>query len=304
MLAPVNRDAVLLSCHGTVTDMRDVPAFLSNIRRGRPAPDELVHEVIRRYETIGGSPLMSGSRAQAAALEARLGVPVRVAGRLWHPYPDEVLRELVSSGATRVLSLPLAPQSVAVYHAAVDEAAPRAGAPALVHAPAWGLEPALIDAFVETIDEALGAAGAASCSPNASPIVLSAHSLPVRVIEQGDSYERDFRAMAEVIAERFRSRGHRVEIAFQSQGASQERWLGPDLAEVFGMLAEAGFDTVVVAPIGFLAEHIETLYDLDVEAPTIARNKGLSRFVRAKTVADRPRFVDALEAVARRALAG
>jgi ferrochelatase len=305
--APRVPDAVLLSCHGTISDLSDLPAFLANIRRGRPAPEELVHEVRRRYELIGGSPLMAISRAQAAALEARLSIPVRVAGRLWHPYPAEILRELASLGATRVLSLPLAPQSVAVYNAAVAEAAREVPGVTIVEAPAWCLEPALIDAFVGAIDDGLRACAASwgePLAPSAVPIVLSAHSLPVRVIAAGDAYEADFRAMAAVVSARLTARGHRVEVAFQSQGASSERWLGPDLPELFGTLAAAGYDAVFVAPIGFLAEHVETLFDLDVEAASLAKERGLSRFGRAPTVSERARLIDALEAVARAALGG
>lgn len=300
--------AVLLSCHGTVTDTADIPAFLSNIRRGRPAPTDLVEEVTRRYELIGGSPLMQGSNAQAAALEARLGMPVRVAGRLWHPYPDVLLRELAALGARRVLSLPLAPQSVAVYNAAVVAAAASSVPDVqIVESPPYGLEPALIDAFVETIDEGLKRSFAQSgvdafVDAGAIPIVLTAHSLPLRVVQGGDTYESEFRAMAQQVADRMRERGHPVEIAFQSQGASNEPWLGPDLGATFAKLGSGGYVRALVAPIGFVAEHVETLFDLDIDAPELARRHGISALGRAPTVNDRARFIDALEAVARRAL--
>ena len=104
------------------------------------------------------------------------------------------------------------------------------------------------------------------------------------------------------MAARLEARGFSARIAFQSQGASAEPWLGPDLAETFAALVAQGANSVLVAPIGFLAEHVETLYDLDIEAPTIAAKAGLGRFYRAKAVCDRPRFVDAIEAVVRREL--
>jgi protoporphyrin/coproporphyrin ferrochelatase len=294
--------AVLLSCHGTVSRTEDIPAFLDNIRRGRPTPPELVAEVAHRFERIGGSPLMTITAAQARALEARLGIPVAFAGRLWHPYPKEVLSGLVASGVRTVLSLPLAPQSVEVYHAAVREAAAAFPELTLRAVPAWGMEPALLEAFVGTIEETL--TKAPQGTREALPIVLSAHSLPRRVIAAGDLYEVQFREMANAVAELLAKSGRKnpVEIAFQSQGASAEPWLGPDLAETFAELAKAGAPGVLVAAIGFLAEHVETLYDLDIEAPKIAEKAGLSLFLRAPAVCDRPRFVDALEAVARRAL--
>ncbi|EYF08663.1 ferrochelatase [Chondromyces apiculatus] len=292
--------AVLLSCHGTVSRHEDIPAFLHNIRRGRPTPPELVQEIAHRFDAIGGSPLMTITEAQARALEARLGVPVAVCARLWHPYPSEVLPALLAQGVRTVISLPLAPQSVDVYHAAIREAAAAHPDLTVRAAPAWGLEPALLDAFIETIDEALAAEPEAD--RNTIPIILSAHSLPRRVIAMGDRYEIEFRAMAGAVAERLEARGFQTHIAFQSQGASAEPWIGPDLPETFATLARAGAHTALIAPIGFLAEHVETLYDLDIEAPKLAAQAGLPRLLRARAVSTRPRFIDALEAVARRVL--
>ena len=165
----------------------------------------------------------------------------------------------------------------------------------------WGSEPALIDAFLETIDEALPGLG--DFPPADRAVVLTAHSLPLRVIASGDPYEAQFREMAGLVAEVLRQRGHPVEIAFQSQGATADPWLGPDLPTTFAALALRGVGRVVVAPIGFVAEHVETLYDLDVEAPELARGAGIERFARAPAVGHRPRFIDALVAVAERALA-
>lgn len=292
--------AVLLSCHGTVQNLDDVPAFLNNIRRGRPTPQALIDEVKHRLAHIGGSPLMRISGEQAAGLEQRIGLRCVAAGRLWHPYPKDVMKELVDAGVTKILSLPLAPQSVHVYHGTVREAAAAFPGLSVVYAEAWGMEPALIDAFVETIEEAL--APLAMEERPQVPIVLSAHSLPLRVLQAGDRYEVEFREMAGVVAKRMQAKGHRVEIAFQSQGASADAWLGPNLEEIFATLAQSGAKDVLVAPIGFLSEHVETLYDLDVDAPKMAQTAGLSRFLRARAVCARPKLIDALEAAARRAL--
>ncbi len=293
-------DAVILTCHGTIADLGDLEAFLRNVRRGHPAPPELVAEIRRRYELIGPSPLLETSRRQAALLEARLGVPCRAAGRLWDPYPREILAELATLGATRVLSLPLAPQSVHVYHAAVEEAAAEGGSLTVVRSPAWGTEPALLEAFAETIDEALSQL--ADLPAAQVPVVLTAHSLPRRVIESGDPYEAQYRQMAALVATPLTARGHRVEIAFQSQGAGAGAWLGPDFTETLQALATQGFRAAVVAPIGFLAEHVETLFDLDVEGAAAARAAGIDRYVRACAVGTRPRLIDALVSVAERSL--
>lgn len=293
--------AILLSCHGTVSSLDEVPGFLSNIRRGRPAPDELVHEVRRRLQHIGGSPLMRISGEQAAGLERRLGLRCVVAGRLWHPYPSEVIAELVDAGVDRIVSLPLAPQSVHIYHAAVQEAAAAHDGLRVDEVAPYGLEPRLIDAFEETIDEAL--AGLEPTERREAAFLLSAHSLPMRVLAAGDPYEAQFREMAAVLGERLARRGHPWRVAFQSQGATNDAWLGPDLRESFGALVAEGRRVVVVAPIGFVADHVETLYDLDVEAPELAKAAGVSRFARAAAVGARPAFIDALEAVARRVMA-
>ncbi|MEJ7729206.1 MAG: ferrochelatase [Polyangiaceae bacterium] len=288
--------AVLLSCHGSVEDLADLPAFLQNIGRGRPAKPEVLAEVTRRYRHIGGSPLMRTTAAQAAALEERLGVPVRIAGRLWSPYPAEVVAEMAAGGTEALVSLPLAPQSVHVYHPPVIEAATAHGV-RVAEVPSWGLEPALIDAFLETIVEAQRSLA------EPAPVVLTAHSLPLRILAGGDPYERDFRAMAARVVARLAEQGLAARIAFQSQGMSGDAWLGPDLATTFATLAAEGARAVLLAPIGFLADHVETLYDLDVEAPALAAQAGIAGFARAPAVNVRPRFLDALEAVARRGLA-
>jgi len=239
------------------------------------------------------------SEQQALGLEARLTIPVRVAARLWHPYPSEVLPELVDAGVDHIISIPLAPQSVHVYEASVVDAAEARGL-RVTTAPPWGEEPALVEAFAETIEAALLAMGG---DPSEKvPIVLSAHSLPRHIIDSGDPYEVQFRAMAARVAQRFEARGHVVRVAFQSQGATRDPWLGPDLPETFAEIAREGHDAVVVAPIGFVAEHVETLYDLDVDAPKLARTAGLPRFGRAAAVGASSLVIDALEAVARRML--
>lgn len=292
--------AVLLICHGTVDRIEDLPAFLANIRRGRPTPPAIVDEVARRFTRIGGSPLMRITGEQAAALSRRLDLPVRIAGRLWPPSPADVLAELVREGADTVVSLPLAPQSVEIYHADVRAAAASHPGLTLRCAPPWGLEPALIDAFVSAIDE--GLARFPGDERAGVPVILSAHSLPRRVIDAGDAYEREFRAMAGEVGARVASRGNLVRVAFQSQGMDGGAWLGPDLPDTFAELASGGARSALIAPIGFVADHVETLYDLDVEAPELAARAGLARLERAPAMNARPGFIDALEAVVRRIL--
>jgi protoporphyrin/coproporphyrin ferrochelatase len=287
--------AILLTFHGTVVDLDDLAPFLLRIRRGRPVPDELLTEVRHRYEAIGGSPLNTITARQAKALEAKVGVPVYWAARLWSPEIGEVLASMKAAGITRVVSLPLAPQSVVLYHAAVKEAAAPLGLE-IVEVGAYGLSEELLGALVETVVQALSSAPPTADSTD---VVLSAHSLPVRVIRAGDLYEKEFREMADAVAARLAPRVRSTRVAFQSQGASSEAWLGPDLAETFKSLREGGSRHVVVAPIGFVADHVETLYDLDVEAKALALAAGFETYRRASAMNDSAAFVEALAVAAR-----
>ncbi len=292
---------VLLSYHGTVSNVDDVPEFVRNIRHGQPAPAEVVDEVRRRLEYIGGSPLTRIAEAQARALEVRLGMPVRIAARLWHPYAKDVLPELAALGVTTLVSLPLAPQSVGIYHPGVEAAASEHGMRVL-RAASWGHEPRLIEAFVEAVTEA---ASHFAVEREALAVVLSAHSLPRRVIAAGDGYESEFRAMADSVGRALVSAGfsaNSMRVAFQSQGmGSRDAWLGPDLESTFSELAST-HRQLLIAPIGFVTEHVETLYDIDVEARGFAEKFGFTGFGRMPALDTRPRFIDALEAVARRTL--
>lgn len=295
-----NDTAVVLSCHGTVEKVEDIPAFVTNIRRGRPAPEEVVHEVTERFQLIGGSPLMRISHGQAEALEARLGIPCRAAARLWHPYAPEVLTPLKEAGIRRIVSLPLAPQSVQIYNQVVAQAAEELGMEVL-EAPSYGEEPALVGAFADAIVEAYGRFE----THERLAIVLSAHSLPKRVIAMGDPYESQFKAMAAAVTDELDRREVRREqtcVAFQSQGMGGGDWLGPDLDETFESLRKAGIERLLMAPIGFVAEHVETLYDIDVEAKEKASTMGFKQLERMPPMDTRSGFIDALEAVARRLL--
>lgn len=284
------KTAVLVTAHGTPDSLDELPEFLANIRGGRPAPDDLIAEVRHRYQVIGGrSPLGEIARAQARALEERMNIPVFVAMRLWRPFPREVILEMVARGIQRLISVPLAPYSVHVYHSAVEAALatiPRP--PELVKIPPWNLAPALIQAFAEDIDRAV----AATPTGVRVAVVLSAHSLPVRVIEAGDPYKTLVTETAQAVTAAL-THAVPTRLAYQSQGKTAEPWLGPDLFTTLRELAREGFQHVVVCPIGFVADHIETLYDIDVEAQTMARRLGLG-WSRTRTLNDTPALIDAL----------
>ncbi len=290
-----SKQALLFVAHGTVERLDDLPEFLARIRHGRPASAELVAEVRRRYALIGRSPLLDISREQAELVGSRLGLPAFVGMRLWEPSVERALSEAATAGIERLCLVPLAPFSVHVYLQAAQaslQAFARNGRPApeLVGVPAWGEHPRYIAAHAELIERS---------APPAAALVLTAHSLPLRAVTSGDPYAELASRTASAIG---RALNREYRLAYQSQGADGGEWLGPDLRTTLEQLARSGVREVALAPFGFLSEHVETLYDLDVEASAWARELGLE-FTRVPAIGAHPGLVEALADVARRALA-
>ncbi len=292
-------DGVLLLSHGSVERLDELPAFVRAIRRGREASPALLARVRRKYEAIGRSPLRDATAGQASLLSAALGLPVVAAARFSEPRVEEALGALDARGVERAAVLALAPFSGEIYAAVAEQARERvctsgARAPRLVPVPDWGAEPALAEVHVQRIEEA-----APLGSRHEHAIVLSAHSLPLRVIAAGDPYAAGVEAQAALIGARL---ARPVTLAYQSDGDEGE-WLGPPLADALAAVARAGAREVTVAPLGFLAEHVETLYDLDIEARAAAEALGLV-FHRARTPDDAPALIALLASLVRRALGG
>jgi protoporphyrin/coproporphyrin ferrochelatase len=295
----VSETAVVVVSHGTVDDPDDLAAFVSNVRRGRAAPPELIAELRRRYEAIGGSPLNRINAQLATKLAARLSVEVVPANRLWRPFVRDVFAELVGRGVRRIVLVPLAQHSTHVYADDAKQAAVATGVE-LACVPAWGGRADLTAALAARIAAELLA------SPDAArtTLVMTAHSLPRAVIVAGDPYERDVRASAAAIAVAVRARVARevpALVAFQSQGMAGPapiEWLGPDLRTTLDTVRQQGAARVVFAPVGFLADHVEVLYDLDVEARAMAAERGLA-YARAPSLNDDDDFVDVLVEVCR-----
>jgi ferrochelatase len=305
--------AILLVAHGTVDALEDLPAFVTNIRRGHAAPAELIAELRRRYEAIGGSPLNAISREVAAKVEARTGVTTRMAMRLWRPYPREVLKELVQEGVERVAVVALAQHSAHVYADAVREASAELALEkplAIVCAENWGRTPALTRAFATEVARAVSAVPREAWGR--TTIIMTAHSLPMAVLRGGDPYESEVRASAEDVAREARrilgDDAPRHVVAFQSQGMSTGpggkpmEWLGPDLKSAIDDAHARSDSHVIAAPIGFLADHVEILYDLDVEAAALAKERGMT-FSRTESLNAKDALIDALCDVARPLLA-
>jgi ferrochelatase len=306
-------DGILLVAHGTVDDLEDLPDFVARIRRGHPAPPELLAELRRRYERIGGSPLNAINRRLAARVAERSGRPTQVANRLAKPFVKDVLAEMVAAGVTRVAVVPLAQYSAHVYAEATREAAAalatESGAKLdVIAAGCWADEEELLAEYVGSIETAV----AALPDRKRTTVVLSAHSLPVAAVRAGDPYERDVRATADAITVRLASRAGepppRTVVTFQSQGMTGTgpggkpvEWLGPDLAVTIEACRARGDTDVVFAPIGFLADHVEVLYDLDVEAKQWVEKAGMC-YHRTRLPNDGEAIVQAITHVARRLL--
>ena len=294
---------LVVIAHGTVDSLDDIPAFLTNIRRGHAPPQELVDEVTRRYRAIGGkSPLNDTTRAVAEKLAAATGLPARACGRLFAPYPREAIDELFALGVDELVVVPLAQHSAPLYVDAVRAAVRESSKPETpVVGPAnYGREPRLVRVFADRVERALREIPADELATTS--VVFTAHSLPVAVVRAGDPYEAEFRASVELVDAAVGVRPGMTSVCFQSQGMSQGpggrpvEWMGPDLRKALEHEKARGAKRVVIAPIGFLADHVEILYDLDIEARAWAEELGLVLSRTASLNAD-DAFIDALVAV-------
>ena len=291
-------DAVLLVAFGGPEKPEDVRPFLEIVTAGRRIPPERLEAVAHHYEEIGGrSPLNELTRRQAEALRlrlARLGrpLPVFVGMRNWRPFLSETLAEMRDRGCRRAVGVILSSLQVeASWERYVqDVAAARArlgpGAPEVDFAPPWAGHPLFVRCMRERVEEALARLPAGR--RGAAHLVFTAHSVPL-AMAAGSPYAAGFEAAARAIATGLGR--ERWSIAYQSRsGSPREPWLEPDIADELRRLARAGTRDVVVAPIGFVSDHVEVLYDLDVEARAAAEALGLG-FVRARAANDHPTFV-------------
>jgi protoporphyrin/coproporphyrin ferrochelatase len=290
------KSAVLLMAHGTPSSLDEMPEYLRLVRGGRPPSDELVAEMRHNYLAIGGrSPLTEITMAQGDALRRRLGpdVPVAVGMRNWRPFLKDAIADLVGTGITRFVGVPMAPQfstlSVQKYVDAATAALP-AGV-SLEAVRSFHAHPLLLDAFAERVRAAAPQADEA--------VVFTAHSLPVRVIESGDQYATEVAATARGVAER--AAVARYDIAFQSAGRTPEPWIGPDLGDFVKAKAADGVRRFLVVPVGFVCDHTEILFDIDVQAAGAAREVGAS-LRRTESLNTSPTFIGALEAIVRNLL--
>ena len=299
---------VLLMTYGSPDSLDDVPRYMTAVRGGRAPEPELLAEFRRRYEVIGGSPLVAITSAQAAALEAALHVEavVRTGMRFSPPTIADGLRSLAAAGVDHVAAIVLSPQYSPLlmggYGRAIEAARAEIGpaAPAVSLAAAWHLEPEFIAALAGRIRRALE--GFPAGKRDHVPVLLTAHSLPRRVADQEPGYLHQLEETAIAVSAAAGLDSERWKFCWQSAGHEPGEWMKPDFDDLMPELARLGHRTVLVAPVQFLADHLEVLYDVDIGAREQAEEHGLA-FARIESLNTDPRFMAALGAVARRTIA-
>ena len=314
--------------YGTPERPEDLAAYYTHIRGGRPPSPELLEELRSRYEAIGGrSPLAEITARQAAALERRLnerpgGVrwKVYVGMRHWRPWIADALQQMAADGVRRAVGVALAPHDSKMSVGAYIEAAQRAleamqpdRRPAMRFVRSWADHPLFVEAVAVRLVRALeavagrpegkGVDGEDRGEEDRWAVLFTAHSLPERILAWDDPYPRELDKTCRAVAARVGLDGARWRFAYQSQGRTPEPWLGPSLDEALRRLADEGVRDVVVCPVGFVSDHLEVLYDLDIEAAQLAGRLGM-RLTRTPSLNDSPDFVEALAAIVTEAMEG
>ena len=282
-------DAVLLLAHGTPDVVEEIPEYLARVTGGRPLPHEVVEEVSHRFSLIGGSPLTSLTMQQGKLLHQELVLPVYVGMRNWKPYIADVVHQMRADGITRAVVICLAPQnsrtSVGLYRRAVFAAAENAIE--LRFLDDWADHPHLIEGFAERLR---AARDPFSAEVGATvPVLFTAHSVPCRTVLSApqtdpatppappDPYPIEAKQTARLVAEKIPGLAESDWFfAFQSQGMSGGPWLGPTVEDTLTALREQGVTNLVIQPIGFLCDHVEILYDIDVGFRDFAAKLGIA----------------------------
>jgi ferrochelatase len=289
----VAETAVILMAYGSPERVADVPAYYADIRGGRPISPENLDDLVARYRALGiedANPLNAITESTRAALEAELGLPVFTGMKHWDPRISAAVESALAGGATRLVGLVLAPHysklSIAGYKRLLDDAV--AGRAGVVFVESWHDDPGLVAFLADRIRD------------TDAHVVFTAHSLPARILADGDPYKDQLLETARLVAD---SAG--VEdwtFSFQSESPTGEPWLGPDILDHLEDLSGLGVERVLVCPVGFISDHLEIRWDIDTEAVGKARELGLE-LQRIEMPNDDPRFVEALAEIVRGALA-
>jgi ferrochelatase len=283
--------AILLMAHGAPSNLDEVEEYVLRIRHGRPLEPELMAMIKDRYRQIGGSPLLDRSLRQKEALQERAGRNVYLGMRHSAPYIRDVVETMISDGVESIDAICMAPQfsklTIGAYQNALEEAIANRNLPyRLVRS--YAKHPGLVRAFHVRLSAAMQA------HPEAF-VIFTAHSLPERVIQEADPYDFETKETARLVAQAANLKDWKF--AYQSQGLTSEKWLGPTVESRIEEIATLGRREVVVVPIGFVCDHVEILYDIDVMYHDAAAAKGIELY-RTESLNDSPEFIDLLSHLA------
>lgn len=293
---------LLVMAYGGPGNIDEVEPYLLDVRGYRPTAPEIIHEVRERYREIGGhSPILEQTREQAASLENALNKKEQefkafVGMRHWHPYIKDTLAEMQAQGIEHAVGLVMAPHysrmSIEVYFRKIAEAESLVQVAPIYE---WHLLPGYIDALVNRVRATLERFPV-DARPQI-PVIFSAHSLPVRILEWNDPYPEQLRATVDAVMQHLGDQPY--EFAFQSAAISTEPWLGPDVSELIRGFAEKGQKNIISCPIGFVCEHVEVLYDIDIVYQKLARSLGV-RLERIEMVHTAPQMMAGLAELIRK----
>lgn len=292
---------VLVMAYGGPDSLDDIPGYLADIRSGRTTSPEVLEEITNNYRRIGGkSPLLAASTRQVKAIGDRLDnerFRLYLGMRHWAPWIEDVVGQMVGDGIRRAISLVLAPQfstlSVARYHAKIEDGLEMARARIdFEHIESYHDAPKYIEALAARVRD--GISRWSTPEQESVHVIFSAHSLPTRILDTGDPYDAQCRETARLAAERSGLASDRWSWCYQSAGKSPEPWLGPQIEEWIPELAATrGVRNIVCIPVGFVSDHVEILFDIDIEARAVAEQHGV-RLERPPALGDDPLFIDAL----------
>tara|TARA_B100002003_G_C14035963_1_gene499198 strand:- start:41 stop:982 length:942 start_codon:yes stop_codon:yes gene_type:complete len=301
---PAGKTAVILMAHGAPTCVDDIPLYLKNIRSGTESSPEVIQIIRDRYEAIGGSsPLLEITTDQAAELEKFLNqdggnFKVYIGMRNWSPYIRDAVKQMVADGVERVLAMCLAPQystwSTKLYFNALNNALDQhsAGTLPVQFIGTWANQPNLIDAFENRYNDAIEKMRA--LGHDKVHTIFTVHSIPAESLDYGDFYDKEYDSTVKAIVERVKP--FRWYQAYQSQGMIPVPWLGPTVENTLDRIARLGSKPVLIVPVGFVCDHIEILYDIDIEFKKYAESKKLKLF-RTESLNRSPLFTQALASV-------
>ena len=291
--------------HGAPTSVDDIPLYLKNIRGGTDSSPEVIQIIRDRYEAVGGSsPLLEITKGQSEKLEKFLNqnggnFKVYIGMRSWAPYIRDVVKKMLEDGVEKIIALCLAPQystwSTKLYFNAFNDALEKnskGDLPSVQLIGSWANQPSLIDAFVEKYNIAMDKIR--TLGYEKVHTVFTVHTIPAESLQLGDFYDKEYDSTVMAIVDRIKP--YRWYQAYQSQGMIPVPWLGPTVESVLDRIAKIGSKPVLIVPVGFVSDHIETLYDIDIEFSWYAKSKNLTLF-RTESLNQSPLFTEALASV-------